>query len=231
MCILPPYPFSREENSLVRSAFGKYPQLFLGFVGINWLDDKPDDLIRYKDQGFRGLKFIVPPKPYHDLEWYPLYEKAQELRMPGLFHTGIVARAPGSPRVDNNFMRPIYLDTIARDFPEWQIIGAHLGNPWYEEASMACRWNPNLYFDLTGSTLKKKTAQFLAGLLWWGRFTHYGDPEGRHAWEKIVFGSDVSYHEIHGVLHDYDRVIRALGLSEEIRWKILSGTAAKILGV
>ena len=62
--------------------------------------------------------------------------------------------------VDSNYMRPIYLDTMARLFPAWKIHGAHLGNPWYEEASMSCRWNPNLYFDLTGSTLKKKNRSF-----------------------------------------------------------------------
>lgn len=52
-------------------------------------------------------------------------------------------------------MRPIYLDTIARAFPDLKIIGAHLGNPWYQEAAEVARWNPNVFFDLTGSTLKK----------------------------------------------------------------------------
>ena len=128
-------------------------------------------------------------------------------------------------------MRPIYLDTIARLFPDWQIQGAHLGNPWYEEATMSCRWNPNLYFDLTGSTLKKKRPEFLGDLLWWNRFTRYRDPDGRDAWEKIVFGSDVAYYETHDVLHDYQTVFEALNLSDEIRWKILGGTTAAMYGL
>jgi hypothetical protein len=52
----------------------------------------------------------------------------------------------------------MYLDTLAREFPDLTLVGAHLGNPWYDEAAEAARWNPNLYFDMTGSTLVKKGA-------------------------------------------------------------------------
>jgi len=33
----------------------------------------------------------------------------------------------------------------------------------------------------------------------------YRDPEGRYAWEKIVFGSDVPYNEIEDVMNDYQK--------------------------
>ena len=58
-----------------------------------------------------------------------------------------------------------YLNPIARDFLFLSIIGVYLGNPQHEKATMAARWNPNLYFDLTGSTLKKKSPEFLLSLL------------------------------------------------------------------
>ena len=208
--------------------------------------DDPSSIARYKEQGFTGLKFINPPANYHDRRWYPLYEKAEELRMPGLFHLGIVGRqaslgvyqgpataeqARVRTEVSCDMMRPVYLDTLARAFPNWQIIGAHLGNPWYEEAAMACRWNPNLFFDLSGSTLKYRSAEYLGGLLWWTPFTRYKDPEGRHAWEKIVFGSDVSYYEIRDVMNDYDQVMRALNLPLAMQEKVFGGTAHKILGL
>lgn len=225
----------------------KYPDLVLGLAQLDWENHTPDDIARFKDDGFAGVKFIRPPACYNDKRFWPIYEKCQEMGLPGLFHLGIVGRGgrtksglqsgatPDSMQngyfVDSNYMRPIYLDTLARLFPAWTIHGAHLGNPWYEEASMSARWNPNLYFDLTGSTLKKKTPEFLGGLLWWNRFTRYRDPNGRDAWEKIIFGTDVAYFEAQDLLHDYDHVIRTLGLSEEIKWKILGGTAAQIYGV
>ncbi len=58
-----------------------------------------------------------------------------------LFHLGIVTRTAEDRRfdADNERHRPIYLDTIARAFPGLTIIGAHLGNPWREEAAMPCR--------------------------------------------------------------------------------------------
>lgn len=227
-------PWGEDGNDRLATLLPKYGDTILGFALVRWTEDTPDDIARYHDQGFTGLKFIAPPAPYDDHRWYPLYQKAQELAMPGLFHLGILARLPHLQPpwgVNSNYMRPVHLDTIARAFPEWNIIGAHLGNPWYEEATMAARWNPNLYFDLTGSTLKKKSPEFLGQLLWWTPFTRYRDPEGRYAWEKIVFGSDVPYYEIHDVLHDYHRTMSALGLSEELKWKVLGGTAARILGV
>ena len=244
VCLISPGS-SEEGLQLLKDAVDKYPDFVLGLPMFNWTEHKPEDIARFKDMGFAGVKFIRPPLPYNHRDFWPVYEKCQEMRMPGLFHLGIVGRStgkglmraagPGTTMeayfVDSNYMRPIYMDSIARLFPEWQIQGAHLGNPWYEEATMSCRWNPNLYFDLSGSTLKKKKPEYLGEILWWNRFTRYRDPDGRDAWEKIVFGSDVAHLEAHDVLHDYDVVIRTLGLSEEIRWKILGGTAAAMYGL
>ena len=227
------------------TAAKKFPDFILPLPMFNWQSHTPEDIVRFKEMGAAGVKFIQPSRPYNDKKWWLVYEKCQELNLPGLFHLGIVGLPPASGifrassaedakqayYVDSNFMRPIYLDTLARLFPEWQIHGAHLGNPWYEEATMSCRWNQNLYFDLTGSTLKKKKPAFFSELLWWTPFTRYRDPDGRDAWEKIVFGSDVAYWETRDVLSDYDHVIRELHLSEDIRWKILGGTAAKIYGL
>jgi predicted TIM-barrel fold metal-dependent hydrolase len=212
---------------------------------LDWQSHTPDDIVRFRELGAAGVKFIRPTAPYNDKKWWPIYEKCQEMKLPGLFHLGIVGipAASGVMRaasaedaqnpsfVDSNYMRPIYLDTLARLFPEWQIHGAHLGNPWYEEATMSCRWNRNLYFDLTGSTLKKKKPAFLGELLWWTPYTRYRDPDGRDAWEKIVFGSDVAYWETQDVLSDYDHVMRELHLSDDIRRKIMGETAAKIYGL
>lgn len=238
-------PSGEDGIERLHQAVRKYPDFILGLPMFDWAHHTAEDIRRFKDLGFAGVKFIRPPRPYHDEAYWPVYEACQEARLPGLFHLGIVGRStgpglmraarPGDSRaatyVDSNFMRPVYLDTLARLFPEWQIHGAHLGNPWYEEAAMCCRWNPNLYFDLSGSSLKAKRPAFFGDLLWWNRYTRYRDPDGRDAWEKIVFGSDVAYHETPDVLHDYDVLMRTLDLSDEVRAKILGGTAAAIYGL
>ena len=161
------------------------------------------------------------------------WAKLERLGLPGLFHTGIVANAPGSKSfdIDNDRHRPVRLDTIARAFPEFKIIGAHLGNPWVDEAAMAARWCPNLYFDLSGSLLKMKSPAQLGQLLWWGPDTKYRDPLKRHAWEKIVFGSDVVPADVADVLGDYSNAMDALRIPADVRAKVMGGTLAGLLGL
>ena len=219
------------SNANVREALKRNPDLIVGFGGINlWDEVDASKVDRLREEGFRGVKLIATPLPYHAEEFYPYYERCQELKMPVCFHLGIIARRGDFDcRIDNNLMRPIYLDTIARDFPDLYIWGAHLGNPWYEEATMSCRWNPNLFFDLSGSTLKKKSPEFLGDLLWWTAETFYKSPDRRSAWEKILFGSDVGPKDIADVYNDYENVIATLGLSDDVAHQIFYETAARTL--
>jgi uncharacterized protein len=193
----------------------------------------PERIDALAAQGFKGIKFINPTRDYDDKAFYPVYQRMQAVGLPAIFHTGIVARSAqdGSFDINNHRHRPVCLDTIARAFPQLKLIGAHLGNPWYEEAAMALRWNPNLCADLSGSTLKCKSPEFLGGLLWWTPTTRYRDPLGRHAWEKIVFGSDVPAADIEDVLNDYRKTMSALNLVPELQDKVLYGTMARILNL
>ena len=210
-----------------------YPDLIVPFGYFRLGEDLPTLVDDFKRYGFQGVKFIRPAKNYDDKEYYPVYGRMEGYGMVAIYHLGIVARGAMDRYrdIDNNRHRPIYLDTIARAFPDLTIVGAHFGNPWYDEAGMACRWNPNLYFDLSGSTLKKKSAKYLSDLLWWTPTTRYKDPQGRHAWEKIVFGSDVGISEIGDVLDDYRRVMNEIGLAQELQDKVLGGTLAGLLGL
>ena len=219
------------SNGTIHEAMARRPDLVVGFGGINlWEDVDPDQVNQLRDEGFRGIKLIVPPRPYHDESFYPYYERCAELKMPICFHLGIVARREDfTCRVDNNLMRPVYLDAIARSFPELTLWGAHLGNPWYEEATMSCRWNPNLFFDLSGSTLKKKKPAFLGELLWWTAETEYKSPDRSTAWQKILFGSDVAPEKIADVANDYENLITGLQLSEQTAHEIFYETAARTL--
>ena len=142
-----------------------------------------------------------------------------------------MANQPNWSDADSNLMRPIHLDHIARNLPKLKIIGAHLGNPWYDEATMACRWNPNLFFDLSGSTLKKKSPEFIGSRLWWTTETAYKSPDRTSAWQKIVFGSDVAIGEMEDVIHDYEKLMTALDLAPELQEQVWYGTGAKLLGI
>ena len=225
--------FGLAGDEQVLAAGQAYPDLIMPFACFDLGVQSPERINAIGAQGFKGVKFINPTRDYDDKGFYPVYERLQALGLPAIFHTGIVARSAKdhSHDINNRRHQPICLDTIARAFPNLNLIGAHLGNPWYEEAAMALRWNPNLYADLSGSTMKCKPPEFLGGLLWWTPATRYRDPLGRHAWEKIVFGSDVPAAEIEDVLNDYKRTMAALNLAQELQCKVLHGTMARILGL
>jgi predicted TIM-barrel fold metal-dependent hydrolase len=219
------------NNEAVLQAARKKPELFIPFFGFDLDEMTPDDLSRAKDAGFVGAKFIGPRKPYNDFSYFPVYERAAELGMPVVFHLGIVANTGRWRDCDCSLMRPVFLDHIARTHPQLTIVGAHLGNPWYEEAAMSCRWNPNLFFDISGSTLKCKKPEFIGALLWWTACTAYRSPDGTAAWEKIVFGSDVRYTDVRDVMRDYEVLMSALNLSTDLQEKVWRGTAARVLGL
>jgi hypothetical protein len=128
--------YHQPGNDAVRDAFTKYPDLIIGFGYIRLGIDAPSRIDYLLEEGFKGIKIINPQKPYNDKDFYPIYEKAAKYRMPMLFHTGIAARVEADKefQTDSAFMKPIYLDGIARAFPELTLIGAHLGSPWFDEA-------------------------------------------------------------------------------------------------
>ncbi len=222
-------------NDAVASAMARHPDRIVGAAYLDLAAQDASHVRGFRDRGFRALKLINPPLSYDDKRFYPVYEAAAELGMLCLFHTGILARFPAPADrlhdVNNDRMRPLRLDTIARQIPALNIVGAHFGNPWHDEAAMAARWNPNLYWDLSGSTLKYRSPEYLAGLLWWTPTSRYRDPEGRPAWQKVVFGSDVPVNEIAEVVGDYQRVLDVLAIGEDTRAAIFGDTVARLLGL
>jgi hypothetical protein len=154
-----------------------------------------------------------------------------------LFHTGIVNRPnPDTPSdVSSDRMRAATLDNIARRYPRITIIGAHLGNPDYAWAAEISRWNPNLYFDLSGSSLikKRETPGFWKEIFWWSGVVSPHTPKNApSAFERIVVGSDV----FAGELEEFDRelelyrnMLKANGVSQQAQDNIFGGTLLRIL--
>ncbi len=223
----------------VKTFIARHPNRIIGFGDIQ-LDDP--DALKQIDQfhaaGFRGLGEITKPKkPFDDHSYWPIYERAEKHRMILLFHTGIVNRTnPEVPSdASSDRMRPGTLDLIARRFPKATIIGAHLGNPDYAWAAEIARWNPNLYFDLSGSTLIKKQEDytFFKSVFWWSAVASPHTPKGGgSAFEKVVFGSDVfegELEEFDRELERYHRMLDACGVSKEAQANIFGGTLWRVL--
>lgn len=208
-------------------------------IPYGYLDvDHPDarrQLEQFAAAGVKGIKMHRPKANWDDFSYFPLYARMQELGLVALFHTGIVAgNGSGQPEQSSMArMRPSFLHTIARSFPTLKIQGAHLGNPWYDEAAEAARWSPNLYFDVTGSTLQKKRNDLgvFREFLWWDGPAEHSPASAVYAFEKIVFGTDEAPDALPSVLARYEAMLDANDVPEASRRKIYGETLARLLGV
>ncbi|MEA2260147.1 MAG: uncharacterized protein QOJ51_2972, partial [Acidobacteriaceae bacterium] len=217
----------------------EHPGRFIGFGDIK-LDDPNvlQEIDRFHAAGFRGLGEISSTlKAYDDRAYWPIYDRANKYHMILLFHTGIVNRMHPEQPADISFdrSRATRLDLIARHWPKLTIIGAHLGNPDYAEAGEIGRWDPNLYFDVSGTSLIKKKDDygFFRSVFWWtGVASPHTPASGADAFEKLVFGSDVfggDIQEFDLALARYHAMFDACQVPQRAQAMIFSGTMWRIL--
>jgi hypothetical protein len=225
--------FGLASNQKVLRQAELYPDLFIPFAFVRLGVDSPQVVEELSRFGFRGLKVAAPPAPYDDPGFYPVYEAAQGLGMPVVFHTGFVPPSPMDRALDvrSHHMKPVYLDTLARRFRELKIIGSGLGGPWYEEASEVLCHHNNVHFDLSGPTLRKKELPFFRSLLGGPANAMFEGHPGGLLWSKIIFGSAVRHEEVASLERDYQRLFRSLSLPEDVIQGIMGETAARLLGL
>ena len=216
-----------SPNSTILAAARQYPEKIIPFALVELGDDGPDCVDRYAAEGFRGFKISNPRASYDDDAYFPVYERMQRTGLPLLAHTGILKsfEPPAGRKVSSNWMRPICLDAVLRSFPRLNIIGAHLGAPWHDEASMMARIHPNYYLDLTGAWWGgwrvNKTPEFFRSQFFW---------EG--AWDKVLFGTDIlALRELLPSKEFHDQMMAQIGLPKETMEKIYGGTAARLIGL
>jgi uncharacterized protein len=217
----------------------EHPGRFIGFGDIK-LDDPNvlQEIDRFHAAGFRGLGEITSTlKAYDDRAYWPIYDRANKYHMILLFHTGIVNRLHPEQPADISFDRSriTRLDLIARHWPKLTVIGAHLGNPDYAEAGEIGRWDPNLYFDASGTSLIKKKDDygFFRSVFWWtGVASPHTPASSADAFEKLVFGSDVfggDVQEFDLALARYHAMLDACQVPQSAQTMIFSGTMWRIL--
>lgn len=227
-------------NDWVRKALDKFPDFFVGLAYFDLDAEKPESVSRYREQGFKGLKFILPRMPYDDPSYYGVYAQAEAEGMVSLFHTGIIGgpydflQLSGQPderiiekckkseqamktyRSSSLFMQPLTLDTISMQYPELKIIGAHLGYGHYDTACAVARWRRNVWFDISGGEVVRR--HILEGL--------YIKKEISVG--KLTFGSDSSLEDMEREVRGWLAAFENIGLSNEEAEAILYNNAAYI---
>ncbi len=192
----------------------------------------PRDIAAFAGRGFRAVRFEDPPAPYDDERFFPLYEKLQEMGLPLFLQTG---HSRGTRMVRTEYMHPIYLDSIARFFPDLYIVGSQLGTPWFFEAMAAMMYNPRVYFDLSGGVVRglplswfKLMFAFRDVYLLPGGIRHrlHDESLNHDIFRKLVFGSGNPQPEI--VIAFYRDLFQGLHVSFENQGLVLWGNAAEM---
>lgn len=169
--------------------------------------------------GIRGFKFHPTMQGFYpnDRSAYVLYEAIQECGVPALFHTGqtaVGAGMRGGNSMRLKYSNPLYLDDVAADFPDMQIVMAHPSFPWQEEALAVATHKPNVWIDLSGWSPK-----YFPPIL-----VKYANSLLK---DRVLFGSDWPAITPDRWLADFGK----LDIKEEVKPLILKENARHLLNI
>jgi predicted TIM-barrel fold metal-dependent hydrolase len=216
------------RNEEVLKLAQRYPDYIIPFYHLNLDEEAPDALDAAKERGFVGVKFIGPGRPYADDCYFPIYERAQDLNMPALFHTGFLS-FEGGRGVRQENLRPTNLITIATFFPKFRMVGAHLGNQWPMEAVEAMMECENVWYDMSGGTIRNYPAAWFRWLFDRVDRNQTGQQPtvGLDLVGQLVFGSD----NPDDTMDFYRNFMAALEIPPEVQEKVYCHNAAQWLGL
>jgi predicted TIM-barrel fold metal-dependent hydrolase len=168
------------------------------------------------EYGVRGFKFHPSVQEFYpnDRAVYPLYEVIAEHGLVALFHTGqtgVGAGTRGGGGIRLKYSNPLYIDDVAVDFPNMDIILAHPSVPWQDEALSVATHKQQVYIDLSGWSPKYFPPQLV----------RYANSLLR---EKVLFGTDFPVITPERWLRDFEN----LDLKPEVRPLILKENAARL---
>lgn len=178
-------------------------------------------------RGFRGLKLYPTLQRFHafDERAYPMYERAEVLGIPIVFHFGVTL----DYRSDLRFANPLDLHAVARDFPDLPLIVAHAGAGFFRETLFLAYHCANVHVDTSGSGTWMRylprpleLAEVLQRLL---------DVFGG---SRVLFGTDsrhASEGYRHWLLQSHRDALESLDVSDDVRRAVLGGNMARLLRV
>jgi predicted TIM-barrel fold metal-dependent hydrolase len=152
-------------NEVVYEEVKKFPDRLIGISGYDPFDIA--NSIRsleksVKEYGFKGVyaHTLGWGIPANDRRMYPVYAKCVELDIPFSMQIGQSWEPlPSEPG------RPIYVDSVALDFPELRFVCSHTGYPWVEEC-VAVAWSrENIFIDTSAhapNTIPQRMAPLMS---------------------------------------------------------------------
>ena len=203
---------------VVSRAVDKYPDRFLGLIGIDPYTGMEG--VRALEDAVKNMGFIGAHLYPHWFElapnhakYYPFYSKCIELDIPIQMQVGQSLIYSKQQRC-RSVGRPIYLDDVACDLPELKLIGSHVGIPWHDEM-IAMSWKHENVFISTDAHSPK---------YWPDSVVRYINSYGQ---DKVIFGSDFPVLRFQRTVEEIDQ----LDLKSEVRRKFMRDNVIRVYGL
>jgi predicted TIM-barrel fold metal-dependent hydrolase len=209
-------------NDFVAGCARDHPDAFVGFASVDPLKGEAAtrELERaVRDLGLRGLKLHPTAQGFRpdDRAVYPIFETAAALGIPVTVHTGTTglgAGMPGGGRMKLALSRPMYLDAVAADFPNLQIVMAHPAWPWQDEQLAVAQHKPNTWIDLSGWSPRRFAPDLIRNIK--------GPLQ-----DRVLFGTDYPF-----LTHEqWLRAWETLDIPDDVSEQVLYTNAARLLGI
>jgi len=213
-------------NRYCSKAAAKHPGRIIALAGIDPRRPDAPALFRecIEEFSMKGLKWHPDDGYYpNSEESYAVLEVANEFGLPLLTHCSPL------PTSRAKYAHPIHLDDITIDFPNIDIIAAHMGYMWWHEWAALAQFKKNIYGDLAMWDLMAESKpnifrRYLREIL---------DIVGA---DQVLFASDGPIHEPHVSKQRWVEIIKALStdsadgikFSDKEVEAILGGNAARV---
>jgi uncharacterized protein len=211
-----------DDNDKTAEIISKLPGRLKGmttfdpFTGVS--------AVKEVERAIKELGFItIYASPYKwgikadDPKFFPVYAKAVELNVPVFIYTAMNYRTDYAMDVG----RPLYLDKVARSFPDMKIVASCGGWPWVPELIGVARRHRNVYID-TSSHRPKYLAVPGSGF---EMLLQFGNTLLQ---DRIVFASGVG--DLGLPIGQIVQEMRELPLKDSVKEKWLYGNAQALFG-
>jgi predicted TIM-barrel fold metal-dependent hydrolase len=156
-----------------------HPDKLVGFMSVH--PDEGDVVAEIErcvaDLGLKGIKLGPNYQDFDPLSSAArlVYETAQRLGLPILFHQGTSPMRTAPIR----YAHPLVMDEVAITFPELRIVMAHMGHPWHGDTIAVIRKHPHVYADISANFYRP-----------WQLYHGLRLATEWNVIDKLIFGSD-----------------------------------------
>ena len=211
----------REYHDYALQTQRRFPDVILG----NWLQIDPrtgaEGVAEFKrcvaaGAGFVGMCISGAPAGFaaSDPVWAPFCRASVEVGSPVLVlvgYSGTGAGLRGGKGVKLELCHPRYVDELAIEYPELEIIASRPAWPWQEEMIAVMLHKPNVWNELHGWSPKYLTDSMKREI-------------GRRLKKRVMFGADYPLFRYERLLDDW----RSLGYDEETLSLLFHGNAERL---